>query len=128
MRLLYKKHSILAFDRWDTAALKIKNKSWKDIAGIHLKIDSDKTYLKLRDIGVGLGYGSRGGNLTHHIRGKYVAFFKENTDYVMLSGTIWMTYDAVLVLLALVGREGRDGRGRGAYVMLAWMMRHWGYV
>lgn len=124
MRFLYKKHSILAFDQWDTAALKIKNRSWPDIAGIMLQISCHKTYIKIRDIGVALGYGSRGGNLTHHVRGKYKKLFKERTDYVMISGTIWMTYDSTLVLLALVAREGREG----AWPMLQWMLKRWGYV
>jgi hypothetical protein len=60
----------------------------------------------VRRIGEALGFGSRGGNLSHHVRGKYKKQFREYDHYVLgKRGMIYMSYEALLVLLGLVAHD-----------------------
>lgn len=75
-------------------------------------------YYSVRQIGQALGYTSKGGNLSHLVRGKYTDLFEEGRDYLPMSiketgRAIWMPLGSILILL---GHEMRDHPKRAAAI------------
>lgn len=60
----------------------------------------------VRRIGLALGFGSKGGNLSHHINGKYRKIFRKNLHYTVRSHRmIYMPIGPLLTLLGLVSHD-----------------------
>lgn len=59
----------------------------------------------VRDAGVMIGFGAKGGNLSRDVRGKYKHIFAEDRDYTELSRAIYMPAGALYALLGLVMQD-----------------------
>lgn len=78
-------------------------------------------YYKIRSVGQATKHGSRGGNLSHHIRGKWKHIFKRGIHYVDYRGAIWTTFAGTLMALSLVIQEDKK-RGEHALRFMKWFV------